>query len=42
MVFSFSIGPLGMGYLEGYDRLEWFRQGLDEEMVMLRSRGASR
>jgi hypothetical protein len=42
MVFPFSIGPLGMGYLEGYDRLEWFRQGLDEEMVMLRSRGASR
>jgi hypothetical protein len=42
MVFPFSIGPLGIGYLEGYDRLEWFRQGLDEEMVMLRSPGASR
>jgi hypothetical protein len=42
MLFPLSIGPLGMGDLEGHDRLEWFRQGLDEEMVMLRSRGASR
>jgi hypothetical protein len=42
MVFPFSIGLLGMGYLEGSDRLEWFCQGLDEEMVMLRSQGASR
>jgi hypothetical protein len=41
-LFQFSVEPLGMGDLEGHDRLEWFRQGLDEEMVMLRSRGASR
>jgi hypothetical protein len=42
MLFPLSIGPLGMGDLKGYDRLEWFRQGLDEEMVMLRSSGAFR
>jgi SNF2-related domain len=42
MLFPLSIGPLGMGDLEGHDRLEWFRQGLDEEMVILRSRGSVR
>jgi hypothetical protein len=42
MLFPFSIGPIGMGDLEEPDRLEWFRQGLDEEMVMLRSPGAFR
>src|SRR5882724_6440402 len=42
MLFPFSIGPLGIGDLKGHDRLEWFRQGLDEEMVVLRSRGAFR
>jgi hypothetical protein len=41
-LFPFSIGPLSIGNLEGHDRLEWFRQGLDEEMVMLHSRGASK
>jgi hypothetical protein len=39
-LFPFVVGPLSIGDLEGHDRLEWFRQGLDEEMVMLRSRGA--
>jgi hypothetical protein len=42
MLFPFSIGPLSMSNLDGHDRLEWLPQGLDEEMVMLRSRGASR
>jgi hypothetical protein len=41
-LFPFAVGPLSIGHLEGRDRLEWFRQGLDEEMVMLRSRGAFR
>jgi hypothetical protein len=41
-LFPFVVGQLSIGDLEGHDRLEWFRQGLDEEMVMLRSRGASR
>jgi hypothetical protein len=41
-LFLFSVGPIGVADLEGYNRLEWFRQGLDEEMVMLRSRGAFR
>jgi hypothetical protein len=35
-LFPFVVGPLSVGDLEGHDRLEWFRQGLDEEMVMLR------
>lgn len=39
-LFPFVVGPLSIGDLEEHDRLEWFRQGLDEEMVMLRSRGA--
>jgi len=34
-LFPFVVGPLSIGDLEGHDRLEWFRQGLDEEMVML-------
>ncbi|MGH8069883.1 MAG: hypothetical protein ACRERE_32505 [Candidatus Entotheonellia bacterium] len=42
MLFPFSIGPLSMGNLGGHNRLEGFRQGLDEEMVMFRSRGAFR
>ena len=41
-LFPFVVGPLSIGDLEGHNRLEWFRQGLDEEMVMLRSRGAFR
>ena len=41
-LFPFVVGQLSIGDLEGHDRLEWFRQGLDEEMVMLHSRGASR
>ena len=36
-LFPFVVGPLSIGDLEGHNRLEWFRQGLDEEMVMLRS-----
>jgi hypothetical protein len=40
--FPFIIGPHSIGDLEGHDRLEWFRQGLDEEMVMFHNRGASR
>lgn len=42
MLFPFTISPLNSTELEGHSRLEWFRQGLDEEMVMLHSRGASR
>jgi hypothetical protein len=41
-LFPFAVGPLSIGHLEGHDRLEWLRQGLDEEMVMLRSRIACR
>lgn len=41
-LFPFVVGPLSIGDLEGHDRLEWFRQGLDEEMVMLHSRGTSK
>jgi hypothetical protein len=42
MLFPFAISPLNSIALEGHSRLEWFRQGLDEEMVLLRSRGAFR
>ena len=41
-LFPFIVGPLSIGDLEGHNRLEWFRQGLDEEMVMLHSRGTFR
>jgi hypothetical protein len=41
-LFPFVVGPLNIADLEGHNRLEWFRQGLDEEMVMFHSRGASR
>jgi hypothetical protein len=42
MLFPFIMSRLNSAELEGRNRLEWFRQGLDEEMVMLHSRGASR
>jgi hypothetical protein len=42
MLFPFIMSRLNSAELEGHSRLEWFRQGLDEEMVMLHSRGASR
>jgi hypothetical protein len=42
MMFPFRIGPLVTGDVEGHDRSELFRQGLDEEMTMLRRRGAVR
>lgn len=35
-LFPFALVPLNSTTLEGNDRLEFFRQGLDEEMVMLR------
>ena len=36
-LFPYVVGPLNIGDLEGHNRLEWFRQGLDEEMVTLRN-----
>lgn len=41
-LFPFVVGALSTHDLEGHNRLEWFRQGLDEEMVMLHNPGASR
>ncbi|KYC41447.1 hypothetical protein WA1_22415 [Scytonema hofmannii PCC 7110] len=35
-LFPFTVSPLNMRDLEGHKRLELFRQGLDENMVMLR------
>jgi hypothetical protein len=37
MLFPFIMNPLSTAELEGHARLDWFRQGLDEEMVMLRN-----
>lgn len=35
-LFPFVVGPLNINDLEGNGRLEFFRQGLNEDMVMLR------
>jgi hypothetical protein len=35
MLFPFCLSPLNLADLEGHNRLEGFRQGLDDEMVML-------
>jgi hypothetical protein len=40
--FPFSMSQLSIAELEGHERLEWFRQRLDEVMVTLHSSGASR
>jgi hypothetical protein len=42
ILFPFIMSQLSIAELEGHERLEWFRQGLDEVMVLLHSRGASR
>lgn len=42
MLFPFFLSPLHMADLEGHDRLEGFRQGLDDEMVIFRGNGVSR
>jgi hypothetical protein len=42
ILFPFNMRQLSIAELAGHERLEWFRQGLDEVMVMLRSRGASK
>jgi hypothetical protein len=34
MLFPFVTIPLNIAELEGHERLEWFRQGLEEEIVM--------
>lgn len=39
MLFPFIMSPLSIAELDGHERLEWFRQGLDEVMVMLHRRG---
>ena len=39
MLFPFIMSQLSIADLDGHERLEWFRQGLDEVMVMLPRRG---
>jgi hypothetical protein len=41
-LFPFSMAPLYAADLDGHDRLEFFRQSLDEDMVTLRSNGMLR